>query len=265
MFATAITMSARFLRMPQTARLLYYDLGMAADDDGVAEGFTVVQTTGADEDDLRFLESRGFIQVLNDDLVCQITHWTTNNQIRKDRYHRSVYTELLAQLDNGDQMTTACCQDGKQPTTNRQPDDNQRLTEVSLGEESLVKVSPVKEKGADKHPHAQSIPPTVEEVLAYCLERKNGIDAAHFVDYYTARGWMVGKTKMRDWKAAVRTWEKTQTSPTIGKGRVSEDCQTQAAQGRMKEDVEQLEAIAARIDQTERGDKAPGECEPPPN
>lgn len=51
-------------------------------------------------------------------------------------------------------------------------------------------------------------PPTVEEVNAYCQERGNRVDAAHFVDYYTANGWRVGKNPMKDWKAAVRTWEK---------------------------------------------------------
>ena len=52
-------------------------------------------------------------------------------------------------------------------------------------------------------------PPTVEEVRAYCEERKNGIDPETFVDHYTANGWKVGgKSPMTDWKAAVRTWEK---------------------------------------------------------
>ncbi len=51
-------------------------------------------------------------------------------------------------------------------------------------------------------------PPAVDEVAAYCLERKNSVDAQKFVDYYTANGWRVGKNKMRDWKAAVRTWER---------------------------------------------------------
>lgn len=51
-------------------------------------------------------------------------------------------------------------------------------------------------------------PPTVEEVAAYCLERKNKVDAAYFVDHYTSNGWKVGKQNMKDWKAAVRTWEK---------------------------------------------------------
>ena len=51
-------------------------------------------------------------------------------------------------------------------------------------------------------------PPTVEQVKEYCAERKNNVDAERFVDFYTSKGWMVGKTKMKDWKASVRTWEK---------------------------------------------------------
>lgn len=51
-------------------------------------------------------------------------------------------------------------------------------------------------------------PPTLEEVKAYCLERKNKVDAERFIDFYQSKGWFVGKNKMKDWKAAVRTWEK---------------------------------------------------------
>ena len=65
------------------------------------------------------------------------------------------------------------------------------------------------------------VPPTVEEVRAYCLERGNHVNPDAFVDFYTSKGWMVGKNKMKDWKAAVRTWEKdrqpaikAQTLPT---------------------------------------------------
>ena len=50
--------------------------------------------------------------------------------------------------------------------------------------------------------------PTVEEVHEYCTERGNNIDAQHFVDYYSARGWMLGKNHIKDWKACVRTWER---------------------------------------------------------
>lgn len=50
--------------------------------------------------------------------------------------------------------------------------------------------------------------PTLAEVESYCRERKNNVDAQRFVDYYESNGWKVGKNPMRDWKAAVRTWER---------------------------------------------------------
>lgn len=54
----------------------------------------------------------------------------------------------------------------------------------------------------------KSLPPTVAEVTAYCEERQNKIDAQAFVDFYDSKGWMIGKNRMKDWKAAVRTWER---------------------------------------------------------
>ena len=51
-------------------------------------------------------------------------------------------------------------------------------------------------------------PPSVEDVRKYCMDRGNSVDAEKFVDYYTSNGWMVGKNQMKDWEAAVRTWEK---------------------------------------------------------
>lgn len=50
------------------------------------------------------------------------------------------------------------------------------------------------------------IPPTVEEVRQYCIENNYSLDAQRFVDFYECKGWMVGKNKMKNWKAAVRTW-----------------------------------------------------------
>ena len=51
------------------------------------------------------------------------------------------------------------------------------------------------------------IPPTISEVKEYCEKRKNGINPEQFVNFYQSKGWMIGKNKMKDWKAAVRTWE----------------------------------------------------------
>lgn len=52
------------------------------------------------------------------------------------------------------------------------------------------------------------IPPTLQEVQEYCQERGNKVDAGQFIDFYSAKGWHVGKNKMKDWKACVRTWER---------------------------------------------------------
>lgn len=50
--------------------------------------------------------------------------------------------------------------------------------------------------------------PTIEEVKEYCQQRNNNIDAEYFIDYYETKDWLIGKNKMKDWKACVRTWEK---------------------------------------------------------
>ena len=74
-------------------------------------------------------------------------------------------------------------------------------------------VSKLREKydvPAEKKTRKAFSPPSVDEVKSYCTERNNSVDAEKFVDYYSSNGWMVGKNKMKDWKAAVRTWEKNQ-------------------------------------------------------
>ena len=58
--------------------------------------------------------------------------------------------------------------------------------------------------------------PTVDDVRAYCLERNNKVDPQQFVDFYESKGWMIGKNKMKDWKAAVRTWERSETKTRQG-------------------------------------------------
>ena len=55
-------------------------------------------------------------------------------------------------------------------------------------------------------------PPSFDDVKSYCQERKNGVDPQAFVDWYTSNGWKVGKNPMKDWKAAVRTWERKEAN-----------------------------------------------------
>ena len=61
----------------------------------------------------------------------------------------------------------------------------------------------------NKPVYTRFVKPTLEEVKAYCLERNKGVDAQKWFDYYSANGWKVGKNPMKDWKAAVRTWERS--------------------------------------------------------
>ena len=58
------------------------------------------------------------------------------------------------------------------------------------------------------------IAPTFLQVAEYCNERKNNVDVNKFIDFYDSKGWMVGKNKMKDWKACIRTWEKSSTELT---------------------------------------------------
>lgn len=63
-------------------------------------------------------------------------------------------------------------------------------------------------KASHKKTAKRFVPPTIEEVTEYCLERNRGVDPERFYNYYESNGWRVGKNKMKDWRAAVRTWER---------------------------------------------------------
>lgn len=83
----------------------------------------------------------------------------------------------------------------------KQPKNNQKTTK----KQPNVNVN-VNENDNDNK--KRFVPPTVEQVEEYCIKRNNGIDPEAFVDYYATRGWKLGKgVSMKDWKAAVRTWE----------------------------------------------------------
>ena len=70
-----------------------------------------------------------------------------------------------------------------------------------------------KDKGKEKE-NIQFVKPSAKQISDYCLERKNNVDPDKFFNFYESKGWMVGKNKMKDWKACVRTWEKTNEKPT---------------------------------------------------
>ena len=151
MFSKRIINSARFLKMPVSTQCLYFHLGLHADDDGIVEAYTIINSVGASEDDLKVLVAKGFVTVLNDDLVTYITDWAENNKIRSDRKVDSIYRDLLLQVwpDVNIQQKTMRADVRKkldvQWTSNGQPMDGvgkdrigkDRLVEDRLGKDSI--------------------------------------------------------------------------------------------------------------------------------
>lgn len=91
-------------------------------------------------------------------------------------------------------------------------DDKKDNLKVELESEVEVELEPekdsLKKKSVEKKkPASRFTPPSLDDVQAYCRERGNNVNASKFVDFYTMKGWKVGNSPMRDWKAAVRTWE----------------------------------------------------------
>jgi hypothetical protein len=66
----------------------------------------------------------------------------------------------------------------------------------------------------ERKPRSRFAPPTLEEVSSYCKERNNTVDPEKFIAFYESKGWMIGKNKMKSWKAAITTWEKGRSNYT---------------------------------------------------
>lgn len=187
MFSRTVVGSARFLKLSREARLLYYDLGMDADDDGFVEAFAVLRKTSASEEELNLLARQGLVEILDENLVTRICDWNRNNQIRKDRYRPSIYRPLYAPeepapeeaeeqpaeaapqpcenqaadtqapLDN--QMTTNWQPGDNHLATNRQPTGNHLATQDRLGKVRVVQDSQDKNNSVQCNPGKDSARP----------------------------------------------------------------------------------------------------------
>lgn len=101
-------------------------------------------------------------------------------------------------------------------TTQTKPNDNPNETQAEPKEKPPVPV-PVPEPIEKEPPtgvRKRFTPPTVEEVREYVRENGYHVDPETFVDFYASKGWVVGKSPMKDWKAAVRTWSKDRKEQT---------------------------------------------------
>ena len=213
MFTMKIVDSDAFLEMPMSTQSLYFHLNMRADDDGFVNNPKRIQRMiGASEDDLKILLAKRFILGFENGVVV-IKHWRMHNLLRKDRYNPTQYIEEKATLTiKGDGAYTE-----KEPieylATTWQPSGNQMATQDRLGKDSIGKESIVEDIVTDSdeskpQKRKRFVPPTLEEVKAYCLERKNNVDPQKFYDYFTASDWYDSKgKKVKSWKQKVITWE----------------------------------------------------------
>ena len=153
---------------------------------------------------LHTFESFGMIEIVNNCVT--IPNWSKHQTLDKIEAKNAYMRDYMREYREKQKALT----DGK---------DN-----CKANSKANVSALDKKENRLDKNRLDKSIsaasrftPPTVEDVKAYCEERNNGVDAQRFVDYYTANGWKVGRSAMKDWQAAVRNWKRRDSQPTQGK------------------------------------------------
>ena len=234
MFAKTIVLSDAFLDMPMSARCLYFTLGMLADDDGfVNSPKSIMRQCGASNDDMNLLIAKKFVLVFDDGVIV-IKHWRINNYLRSDRHVDTKYTEHKESLsvdDNGAYTVGNGLAVGIP---------NGDTGKVRLGKDSINANNTITA--------SRFAPPTPTDVENYATEKGLAIDADKFCDFYESKGWMVGKNKMKDWKAAVRGW--CSRNKTDGSApQVQRNAKVQASQGfgTERKDVDYNALVMERI------------------
>ena len=176
------------------------------------------------------------LEILPDDergrLIIALLDYAENGTIPSlEGASNMAFAFIKAQIDRDTEKYNERCQKNRDNIRKRWNPEN---TNEYDGIQSYTKHTKEKEKEKENKNKKESIigqpsvaartrssfqPPTLDEVAAYCRERNNGIDAQRFLDHYQANGWMVGKAKMKDWRAAVRNWER-QEEPQPDKPRM---------------------------------------------
>lgn len=131
MFSQKIVGSDAFIEMPVSARELYFQLGMYADDDGFINPKKIVRMVGASDDDLKLLSAKRFVLPFENGVVV-IKHWKINNLIRKDFYEETIYLEQKNTLEiKENKAYTECLQN----VNNLSP--QYSIGKVSIGQDSI--------------------------------------------------------------------------------------------------------------------------------
>lgn len=220
MFTQKIIDSDAFLEMPLSAQALYFHLNMRADDDGfVNNPKKVTRLINASDDDLKILILKRFI-IAFDSGVIVIKHWRMHNSLKMDRYHPTDYQEEFLQLglkenrsytDNPEHAFIPALSSGaklepewSQNGANLEPENRIDKNRIDKNREDKS----IEEKRRAK----KFIPPTLDDVKAYCMERSSSVDPERFFDYYQAGNWKDAKgNPVRNWKQKLITWERRQS------------------------------------------------------
>lgn len=141
--------------------------------------------------------------------------------------------------------------------------DSIELTKLSDGCDKIVR--PIPYINTYINNNNNNIPPTLEEVSQYCQERQNGIDAQTFIDFYESKGWMIGKNKMKDWKASIRTWERNNKKDIDTRYK---EARIKEIEGKNKSVLQKIQETSLKADEIEKilnikgdeNDKARGKC-----
>lgn len=199
MFTKKVTDSDAFIELPSSAQALYFHLNQGADDDGFNNQIqNAMFKSHSTTDDLKVLMMKNFI-IRFESGVIVIKHWRLHNTLRKDRYTPTNFQEefqLLGLKDNGSYTLNDV---GCQMVANRLP-------QVSIGKNSIDKN--IKENNKRK----VFTKPSLDELQSYIDEKQLNVDAQTFFDYYESNGWMVGHNHMKDFKATLRRWSRTNQS-----------------------------------------------------
>ena len=147
-------------------------------------------------------------------------------------YDKQLYEEKGIITSNGIQKRAAVVLDKREKMRLKYQQFKDGISEAETTPETEEETPQRKEKKRKEKESKEKvnnfIPPTLTEVKKFCIERKNNVDPEKFIDFYSSKGWMVGKNKMKDWEACVRTWEKKDKEASYGSDRFnhkSEDTQ----------------------------------------
>lgn len=197
MFDKRVIDSDKFTDLPNSSKALYFMAGMEADDKGFFQPRRLQKICGFTDDDFKILIAKGFF-IAFESGVMVVTDWNKNNWLDSRRITPTEYIDelnLLQLINEKYELKDGCLANAKPMLSQN------RIEEYRIE---------YKEKNIKEKPKIFK-KPTLEEIDQYCQERNNGINANAFYDFYESKNWYVGKNKMKDWKACMRTWEQRNT------------------------------------------------------